>query len=89
MVYAKKSFNSSESVFEYLARYTHKIAISNQRIKSITQKDVTFEYLDRDDDYKKKLRTVSGEKFGVTLILWGEEILFQIMVVMMGLLNWK
>ncbi len=63
VVYAKKSFNSSESVFEYLARYTHKIAISNQRIKSITQKDVTFEYLDRADHYKKKLRTVSGEKF--------------------------
>ena len=63
VVYAKKSFNSSESVFEYLARYTHKIAISNQRIKSITQKDVTFEYLDRDHGYKKKLKTVSGEKF--------------------------
>ena len=63
VVYAKKSFNGSESVFEYLARYTHKIAISNQRIKSITQKDVTFEYLDRADHYKKKLRTVSGEKF--------------------------
>jgi hypothetical protein len=63
LVYAKKSFRNSTSVFEYLGRYTHKIAISNYRIKNVTDKDVTFEYLDRTDGYKKKLRTVTGEKF--------------------------
>ena len=63
VVYAKKSFNNKNSVFEYLGRYSHKIAISNYRIKSITAKDVTFEYLDRADGYKKKLKTVSGVKF--------------------------
>jgi len=63
VVYAKKSFNNKKSVFEYLGRYTHKIAISNYRIKSITDKEVTFEYLDRADNYKKKLRTVNGVEF--------------------------
>ena len=63
VVYSKKSFNNEQSVFEYLGRYTHKIAISNARIKSVTDKSVSFEYTDRADDYKKKIRTVDGVKF--------------------------
>ena len=63
VVYSKKSFNNEQSVFEYLGRYTHKIAISNARIKSVTDKSVSFEYTDRADDYKKKIRTVEGIKF--------------------------
>jgi len=63
VVYSKKSFNNEQSVFEYLGRYTHKIAISNARIKSVTDKSVSFEYTDRADDYKKKIRTVEGVKF--------------------------
>ena len=63
VVNSKKSFNNEQSVFEYLGRYTHKIAISNARIKSVTDKSVSFEYTDRSDDYKKKIRTVEGIKF--------------------------
>lgn len=63
VVYSKKSFKNEQSVFEYLGRYTHKIAISNARIKSVTDKSVSFEYTDRADDYKKKIRTVEGVKF--------------------------
>jgi len=63
VVYSKKSFKNEQSVFEYLGRYTHRIAISNHRIRSITDKEVIFEYTDRADDYKKKLRKVSGVKF--------------------------
>lgn len=63
VVYSKKSFKNEQSVFEYLGRYTHKIAISNARIKSVTDKSVSFEYTDRADDYKKKIRTVDGIKF--------------------------
>ena len=63
VVYSKKSFNNEQSVFEYLGRYTHKIAISNARIKSVTDKSLSFEYTDRADDYKKKIRTVDGVKF--------------------------
>jgi hypothetical protein len=43
VVFAKKPFGSSNSVVEYLGRYTHKIAISNHRIKSIDNDNVTFD----------------------------------------------
>jgi hypothetical protein len=35
VVYAKKPFGSPKSVVEYLGRYTHKIAISNGRIREL------------------------------------------------------
>jgi len=46
VVYAKRPFASPESVVEYLGRYTHKIAISNHRIKNIEESKVTFSYKD-------------------------------------------
>jgi hypothetical protein len=52
-----------KSVFEYLGRYTHKIAISNARIKSVTDKEVSFVYTDRADGYKKKIRILTGADF--------------------------
>jgi hypothetical protein len=63
VVYSKKSFKNHNSVFEYLGRYTHKIAISNARIKEVTDSHVSFYYTDRADDYKKKVRKVEGKKF--------------------------
>lgn len=63
IVNSRKSFKNEQSVFEYLGRYTHKVAISNYRIKEVTDKSVEFEYTDRADNYKKKIRTVSGVKF--------------------------
>jgi len=62
VVYAKKPFENVETVLEYLARYTHKIAISNYRILSMTDKTVTFSYLNRKAQTKETL-TLSGEKF--------------------------
>ena len=59
----KKSSKSHHSVFEYLGRYTHKIAISNARIKEVTDTHVLFSYTDRADNYKKKVRKVEGSKF--------------------------
>ena len=46
-----------------MARYTHKIAISNYRIIHITDNDISFSYLDRADDNKKKTLTLPAEKF--------------------------
>lgn len=63
VVYSKESFKSEASVFEYLGRYTHKIAISNHRIKQVTNKTVSFEYTDRAAGYKKRIRTLAGEEF--------------------------
>jgi Putative transposase/Transposase zinc-binding domain len=46
VVYAKQPFTGPQSVVEYLGRYTHKIAISNHRIKNHQDGKVTFNYKD-------------------------------------------
>ena len=62
VVFAKKPFGSPKSVVEYLGRYTHKIAISNHRIKSIDYQNVTFEYKDyRVAGVKKQMTLLHGE----------------------------
>lgn len=63
VVFAKKPFGSPKSVVEYLGRYTHKIAISNQRIKSIDDHNVTFEYKDYRTAGVKKQMTVTHQEF--------------------------
>jgi len=50
VVYAKKPFSGPEQLLEYLGRYTHRIAISNHRIKSIENGKVVFTYKDRAHD---------------------------------------
>lgn len=40
--YIKETFNGFGNAIEYLGRYTHKIAISNSRILSVTENEVTF-----------------------------------------------
>ncbi len=47
VAYAKKPFAGPEQVLKYLGRYTHLIAISNHRIKSIENGKVKFTYKDR------------------------------------------
>jgi hypothetical protein len=42
VVYAKRPFGGAKHVFEYLGRYTHRVAISNQRILRLTPQKVTF-----------------------------------------------
>jgi len=49
LVYAKSPFGSVDSVVAYLGRYTHKIAITTNRIKSITEHSVLFTYRDYAD----------------------------------------
>lgn len=63
VVYCKESFKSEASVFEYLGRYTHRVAISNHRIKNISNETVSFEYTDRANGYVKRIRTLKGEDF--------------------------
>lgn len=52
VVFSKPPFASPEKVVEYLGRYTHRIAISNNRILSLEDGKVTFRY----KDYKNKGR---------------------------------
>jgi hypothetical protein len=50
VIFSKKPIPESEKVLEYISRYTHKVAISNNRIKSYGYGKVSFEY----QDYKQK-----------------------------------
>ena len=54
VVYAKEPFRSPEDVLEYIGRYTHRIAISNERIRSLQNNVVTFTYRDR----KRKVKAL-------------------------------
>jgi hypothetical protein len=46
VVYAKKPFGGPQAVLAYLSRYTHRVAISNRRLISADQTDVTFKCKD-------------------------------------------
>ena len=62
VVFAKKPFGTPKSVVEYLGRYTHKIAISNNRIKSIDDQNVTFDYKDyKQNGFRKQMTLTHGE----------------------------
>ena len=63
VVYAKKPFGSPKSVVEYLGRYSHKIAVSNQRIRKIDAETVTFSYKDYRQKGIKKQMVLSHEEF--------------------------
>ncbi len=63
VVYAKRPFNGPESVIEYLGRYTHKIAISNHRIRDISADKVTFSYKDYRQNGKSKEITLLAAEF--------------------------
>ena len=63
IAYAKRPFAGPEQVLEYLGRYTHRIAISNNRIQSIDNGKVVFTYRDRANDNELKKMTVSANEF--------------------------
>ncbi len=63
VVYAKKPFNNSKGVMEYIGRYSHKIAISNHRLVHIDENEITFLYKDYRQEGVKKHMTLTGEEF--------------------------
>ena len=63
VVYCKPPFKDASCVVEYLGRYTHRVAISNNRILTIDGGNVTFKWRDYKDSNKWKLMTVSAEEF--------------------------
>jgi predicted Zn-ribbon and HTH transcriptional regulator len=63
IAYAKRPFAGPEQVLEYLGRYTHRVAITNNRIRSIHNGMVTFTYRDRQDNNKIKTRSLAAEEF--------------------------
>jgi len=63
ITYSKQPFGGPEQVLEYLGRYTHRIGITNNRIVSIEEGKVIFNYRDRADENKVKEITVKAEEF--------------------------
>ena len=63
IVYSKPPFRSAETVVEYLGRYTHRVAISNNRILSAENGKVTFTWKDYKDRNQRKLMTISADEF--------------------------
>ena len=63
VTYCKETFNGAQSVINYLGKYTHRIAISNQRIKSMTDTTVTYAIKDYKNEGCWKEKTISGEEF--------------------------
>lgn len=63
VVYCKESFDGPTHVIRYLGRYTHRIAISNERLLALRNGEVTFRYKDRKDHDRQKTMTLPGAEF--------------------------
>jgi hypothetical protein len=63
VVYAKRPFASPSCVLKYLARYTHRVAISNQRLVTLGEGQVSFRYKDYADDQQAKIMCLSTPEF--------------------------
>ena len=63
IVYCKAPFKDATCVVEYLGRYTHRVAISNNRIIGIENGNVTYKWRDYKDSSKCKLMTISSDEF--------------------------
>jgi len=63
IAYAKRPFAGPEQVLEYLGRYTHRVAISNNRILSIDDGKVTFTYRDRKRNNETRTMTLNAHEF--------------------------
>lgn len=63
VVYAKPPFGGPEQVLKYLARYTHRVAISNSRIVDVSDGRVTFRYKDYAQASRDKVMSLSADEF--------------------------
>jgi hypothetical protein len=59
VVYAKRPFAGPQAVLAYLARYTHRVAISNSRLIALDDKGVTFRWKDYRIQARDRLRTMT------------------------------
>lgn len=62
VVYSKAYLQKADTIVRYLGRYSHKIALSDTRIKAITDTQVSFHYKDYRDS-KDKCMQLDGEEF--------------------------
>jgi hypothetical protein len=65
VVYAKPPFGGPPQVLDYLGRYTHRVALSNERILGVSNGEVTFQWKDyrHKDKQKSRLLTLPADEF--------------------------
>lgn len=63
ITYIEPPKGKPENVIEYIGRYSFRVAISNERIKSIENSKITFEYKDYKDNAKIKEMTITADEF--------------------------
>jgi hypothetical protein len=63
VVYAKPPFGGPEHVLHYLARYTHRVAISNHRLVDFQKDRVSFRWKDYARSGRQKIMTISADEF--------------------------
>jgi hypothetical protein len=63
VVYLKRPFGGPEYVLQYLGRYTHRVAISNHRLVSFADGQVTFRWRDSADHNKQKPLPLAVDEF--------------------------
>lgn len=63
VVYARRPFAGPEQVIRYLGRYTHRIAISNHRLRSIEAGNISFSWKDYRKGGAKKLMSLTATEF--------------------------
>ena len=63
VVYSKQPFGGPRQVLDYLGRYTHRVAISNDRLVRLEDGEVTFRWKDYRQGNQQKLMTLKAEEF--------------------------
>jgi hypothetical protein len=63
VVYAKRPFAGPAQFLDYVGRYTHRVAISNNRLVSMDDSKVCFRWKDYRDDNRRKTMTLEAEEF--------------------------
>jgi len=68
-IYAKPPFSGPDTVIRYFSRYTHRVALSNDRLVNINDDSITFRYKDYKDGAKIKTMSLSADTF-LQRFLW-------------------
>ena len=63
IVYSKTPFGGAEHVLQYLSRYTHRVAISDNRIIKVDNNSVVFKWRDYKDNNKEKIMSLNPQEF--------------------------
>jgi hypothetical protein len=63
VVYAKRPFGGPQQVLDYLGRYTHRVAISNNRLATVEEDRVSFRYKDYAHGNRRKVLTLQTGEF--------------------------